>query len=67
MFGTLTLRGVQIKNIFVDEIGREFKIANSWVPPIMQIEKYVLLQKRKDGYWQLLRDIPINVIDYEIQ
>lgn len=63
MLGTLTLRGVQIKNIFVDETGREFKIANSWVPPIIQIEKYVLLQKREDGYWQLLRAIPIQIID----
>lgn len=63
MLGTLTLRGVQVKNIFVDETGREFKIANSWVPPIMQIEKYVLLKKREDGYWQLLRAISIQIID----
>lgn len=63
MIGTLTLRGIQVKNIFVDETRREFKIANSWVPPIMEIEKYVLLQKRDDGYWQLLRAITINVKD----
>ena len=63
MLGTLTLHGVQVKNIFVDEIGRKFKIANSWVPPIMQIEKYVLLKKREDGYWQLLRAITISVKD----
>lgn len=63
MIGTLTLRGVQIKNIFVDETGRKFKIANSWVPPIMQVEKYVLLQKRDDNYWQLIRDIRIRVIE----
>lgn len=63
MIGTLTLRGVQIKNIFVDEIGREFKIANSWVPPIMQVEKYVLLRKRDDDYWQLIKAIHIRVIE----
>lgn len=63
MFGTLTLHGVQVKNIFVADNGMEFKIANSWVPPIMQVEKYVLLQKRDDGYWHLVRDINIRVID----
>ena len=63
MFGTLTLHGVQVKNIFVDEIGRKFKIANSWVPPIMRVEKYVLLRKRDDDYWQLIRDIRIRVIN----
>jgi hypothetical protein len=63
MIGTITLRGIQIKNIFIDETGREFKIANSWVPPIMQVEKYVLLQKRDDNYWQLIRDIRIRVIE----
>ena len=63
MIGTITLRGIQIKNIFIDETGREFKIANSWVPPIMQVEKYVLLQKRDDKCWQLIRDIRIRVIE----
>jgi spore maturation protein SpmB len=63
MIGTITLRGIQIKNIFIDETGREFKIANSWVPPIMQVEKYVLLRKRDDDYWQLIRDIRIRVIE----
>lgn len=63
MLGTLTLRGVQVKNIFVDEIGREFKLANSWVPPTMQIEKYVLLQKRDDDYWHLIKAITISVKD----
>lgn len=63
MIGTITLRGIQIKNIFIDETGREFKIANSWVPPIMQVEKYVLLQKRDDNCWQLIRDIRICVIE----
>lgn len=63
MFGTLTLHGVQAKNVFVADNGMEFKIANSWVPPIMQIEKYVLLQKRDDDYWHLVRDITISVKD----
>lgn len=63
MFGTLTLHGVQVKNVFVADNGMEFKIANSWVPPIMQVEKYVLLQKRDDGYWHLVRAIPISVKD----
>lgn len=61
MFGTLTLHGVQVKNIFVADDGREFKIANSWVPPIMQLERYVLLQKDKDDYWYLIRAITISV------
>lgn len=63
MFGTLTLHGVQVKNVFVADNGMEFKIANSWVPPIMQIEKYVLLRKRDDDYWHLVRDITISVKD----
>lgn len=63
MIGTITLRGVQIKNIFVDETGREFKIANSWVPPIMRVEKYVLLRKRDDDSWHLIRDIRIRIIN----
>lgn len=63
MFGTLTLHGVQVKNVFVADNGMEFKIANSWVPPIMQIEKYVLLRKRDDDYWNLVRDITISVKD----
>lgn len=63
MIGTITLRGVQIKNIFVDETGREFKLANSWVPPIMRVEKYVLLRKRNDDSWHLIRDIRIRIIN----
>jgi hypothetical protein len=63
MFGMLTLHGVQIKNIFVADNGQEFRIANSWVPPIMQVEKYVLLQKRDDDYWDLINAITISVKD----
>lgn len=63
MFGTLTLHGVQVKNIFVADNGQEFRIVNSWVPPIMKIEKYVLLQKRDDSYWYLVRAITISVKD----
>ena len=63
MVGMLTLRGGQVKNIFVADNGQEFRIANSWVPPIMQVEKYVLLQKRDDDYWYLVRAITISVKD----
>lgn len=63
MFGTLTLHGIQVKNIFVADNGQEFRIVNSWVPPIMKIEKYVLLQKRDDNYWYLVRAITISVKD----
>lgn len=59
----LTLHGVQVKNIFVADNGMEFKIANSWVPPTMQIEKYVLLQKRDDDYWNLIKSINISTKD----
>jgi hypothetical protein len=47
MFGTLTLtlKGVQEKNIFVDEHGRTFHLANSWVIPPKKIKQYVLLKK----------------------
>jgi hypothetical protein len=60
MIGTLTLHGVQVKNIFVADNGMEFKILNSWVPPIMQIERYVLLKKDKDDYWYLIRALNIE-------
>lgn len=60
MIGTLTLHGVQVKNIFVADNGMEFKITNSWVPPIMQIERYVLLKKDKDDYWYLIRALNIE-------
>lgn len=63
MLGTLTLHGVQVKNIFVADNGQEFRIANSWAPPKTQVEKYVLIQKRDDGYWHLLRAITIGVKD----
>jgi hypothetical protein len=60
MIGTLTLHGVQVKNIFVADNGMEFKILNSWVPPIMQMERYVLLKKDKDDYWYLIRALNIE-------
>jgi hypothetical protein len=60
MICTLTLHGVQVKNIFVADNGMEFKIANSWVPPIMQLERYVLLKKDKDDYWYLIRAFDIE-------
>ncbi len=63
MVGTLTLHGVQVKNVFVADNGTEFKIANSWAPPSTKIEKYVLLQKRDDDFWYLVRAITISVKD----
>ena len=60
MFGTVTLKGIQQRNIFVNEDGKTFRLANSWVVPPKEIKKYVLLQERDDGYWTLLRDIVIN-------
>lgn len=60
MLGTLTLKGIQQRNIFVNEDGKIFRLTNSWVVPPKEIKKYVLLQKRDDEYWTLLRDIVIE-------
>lgn len=57
MFGTLTLKGTQLKNIFVAEDGSEYKLINSWVVPPMRMEKFVLLRKFDDEFWYLLRDV----------
>lgn len=60
MLGTLTLKGVQEKNIFVDENGRTFKLANSWVIPPDKIEKYVLLKKFNEECWYCVRSLRIE-------
>jgi hypothetical protein len=65
MLGTCTLRGVQQKNLFVDEHGREFKLINTWVPPFMKIERFVLLEKRGDDGWYVLRSINLNIFYVE--
>ena len=57
MFGTLTFKGTQLKNIFVAEDGSEYKLINSWVVPTTKMEKFVLLRKFDDESWYLLRDV----------
>lgn len=65
MFGTLTLKGIQEKNLFVDQNGTEYKIVNSWIPPKKQIERYVLIKKFDDNYWWLMRTLDIRCIDLD--
>lgn len=60
MFGTLTLKGVQEKNIFVDENGRTFHLANSWVIPPDKIKQYVLLKKFDEDSWYCMRSLRIQ-------
>lgn len=60
MFGTLTLKGVQEKNIFVDETGRTFHLANSWVIPPDKIKQYVLLKKFDEDSWYCIRSLRIE-------
>lgn len=60
MFGTLTLKGVQERNIFVDENGRTFKLANSWVIPPDKVNKYVLLKKFDEDSWYCMRTLLVN-------
>lgn len=60
MFGTLTLKGVQEKNIFVDEHGRTFHLANSWVIPPDKVNKYVLLKKFDEDSWYCMRTLLVN-------
>lgn len=63
MFGTQTLKGVQEKNVFVDQNGNEYKIVNSWITPKRQVERYVLIKKFDDNYWWLIRSLDIRWID----
>jgi len=60
VFGTLTLKGVQNKNLFVSENGSEYKLVNSWVTPPNQVEKFVLLRKFNDNSWFVLRDVVVK-------
>lgn len=61
MFGILTtLRGVQEKNIFVDEHGRSIKLQNSWIIPPQKIERFVLVEKREDDVYWLRRALNIK-------
>lgn len=63
MLGTRTLRGVQEKNLFVDESGQEYRLVNSWLVPNLKIEKFVLLKKFDDNYWWVIRQLDIKVIE----
>lgn len=65
MFGTQTLKGIQEKNVFVDQNGNEYKIVNSWIPPKTQVERYVLIKKFDDNYWWLMRTLDIRWIDLD--
>lgn len=62
MLGTRTLRGVQEKNLFVDESGQEYRLVNSWLVPNLKIERFVLLKKFDDNYWWVIRQLDIKVI-----
>lgn len=61
MFGTLTLKGVQEKNIFVDELGNSYRLINSWICPNIQMKRYVQIRKYNDDYWYLMRTLNIDV------
>lgn len=63
MFGTLTLKGVQEKNIFVDEHGNSYRLINSWICPNIQMKRYVQIRKYNDDYWFLMRTLNIGVDD----
>lgn len=56
---TTTLRGVQERNIFVDEQGRAIKLSNSWIIPPQKRERFVLVEKQDDCYW-LIRAVDIK-------
>lgn len=61
MFGTfITLLGEQEKNIFVDEQGRSIKLENSWIIPPQKIKRFVLVNKRDDGTYWLIRTLNIK-------
>ncbi len=60
MFGTLTLKGHQNKNVFVDESGRTFRIINMWSDANAEVYKYVQLRKFNDDSWYLMRDLEIS-------
>lgn len=60
MFGIITLKGVQNKNKFVDELGREFTIINDWVDANYKAERYVQLRKFNDEAWFVLRVLEVS-------
>ena len=60
MFGTITLKGVQNKNKFVDEIGREWHLINNWVDADHEVEKFILIRKFNDTSWFVIRELNLN-------
>ena len=60
MFGTITLKGVQNKNKFVDEIGREWHLINSWSDADYEVEKFILVRKFNDKAWFVIRELNLN-------
>ena len=60
MFGTITLKGVQNKNKFVDEIGREWHLINNWVDADHEVKKFILIRKFNDTSWFVIRELNLN-------
>lgn len=60
MFGTRTVRGIQEKNLFVDESGHEYRLINSWLVPPLRMEKFVLITKFNDEYWWVIRQLVLD-------
>ena len=60
MFGTITLKGVQNKTKFVDEIGREWHLINNWVDADHEVEKFILIRKFNDTAWFVIRELNLN-------
>ena len=60
MFGTvLTLKGVQEKNIFTADNGRQYKLFGSWVCPPVKLHCYIQLIKKDDLSWIPIRCLRI--------
>lgn len=60
MLGTLTLQGVQIKNLFVDEHGREFPLVNVWEAPNTEVRKFIQIRKFNEESWYMMRELRIE-------
>lgn len=55
----ITLKGIQEKDIFVDEQGRTIKLDNSWIVPPTKMERYVMVAVSPPHY-TLLRALNIR-------
>ena len=60
MVGTITLKGVQNRNKFVDEIGREWHLINNWVDADHEVEKFILIRKFNDTAWFVIRELNLS-------